>query len=57
MCCMDQVFKMTKDSPEFKQFLFDPSIPKREKVPTLNAMLAKMEVSEVTKHFMGECRL
>lgn len=44
---------MTTESPEFEQFIYDPSIPKNKKVPALNAILGKMEISEVTKQFFG----
>lgn len=47
-----EVYNLTGDSPEFEQFLYDPSIPKNKKVPALNAILDKMEVSDVTRHFL-----
>lgn len=49
-----QVYNLTGKSSEFEQFLYDPSIPKNKKVPALNAILDKMGVNEVTKHFFGE---
>ncbi len=52
--CYIQVYNLTGDSPEFEQFLYDPSIPKNKKVPALNAILDKMEVSDVTRHFLGK---
>lgn len=53
-----QVYNLTGESSEFEQFLYDPSVPKNKKVPALNAILDKMEVNEVTKHFFGEsCRM
>ena len=56
--CLLQVYNLTGESAEFEQFLYDPSVPKNKKVPALNAILDKMEVNEVTKHFFGEyCRL
>lgn len=54
---LSQVYNLTGESAEFEQFLYDPSVPKNKKVPALNAILDKMEVNEVTKHFFGEnCR-
>ncbi|DBA82048.1 TPA: ATP synthase F0 subcomplex subunit OSCP atp5 [Trebouxia sp. C0004] len=47
-----EVYNLTGDSPEFEQFLYDPSIPKNKKVPALHAILDKMEVSDVTRHFL-----
>ncbi|KAL0026382.1 hypothetical protein WJX79_005094 [Trebouxia sp. C0005] len=47
-----EVYNLTGDSPEFEQFLYDPSIPKNKKVPALNAILDKTEVSDVTRHFL-----
>lgn len=51
--CVLQVYNLTGESDEFEQFLYDPSVPKNKKVPALNAILEKMEVNEVTKHFFG----
>ena len=51
--CLLQVYNLTGESSEFEQFLYDPSVPKNKKVPALNAILDKMEVNEVTKHFFG----
>ena len=48
------MYNLTGESAEFEQFLYDPSIPKNKKVPALNAILEKMEVSDVTKHFFGK---
>ncbi|KAL3151911.1 hypothetical protein ABBQ32_001042 [Trebouxia sp. C0010 RCD-2024] len=48
-----EVYNLTGESSEFEQFLYDPSVPKNKKVPALNAILDKMEVNEVTKHFFG----
>ena len=44
---------MTCSSPEFDQFVSDPSIPKSKKIPAMGAILEKLEVSDVTKHFFG----
>ena len=52
-----QVYNLTGDSPEFEQFLYDPSIPKNKKVPALNAILDKMEVSDVTRQFLGKVNI
>ena len=52
--CLLQVYNLTGESDEFEQFLYDPSIPKNKKVPALNAILEKMEINEVTKHFFGK---
>ena len=58
MTCWPQIYNLSGESAEFEQFLDDPSIPKNKKVPALNAILEKMEVSDVTKHFFGKsgCR-
>lgn len=55
--CLLQVYNLTGESDEFEQFLYDPSVPKNKKVPALNAILEKMEVNEVTKHFFGRIGL
>ena len=55
--CWPQVYNLSGQSAEFGQFLEDPSIPKNKKVPALNAILDKMEVSDVTKHFLGEIQV
>lgn len=55
--CWQQVYNLSGESAEFGQFLEDPSIPKNKKVPALNAILEKMEVSDVTKHFLGEMKV
>ena len=52
-----QVYNLTGDSPEFEQFLYEPSIPKNKKVPALNAILDKMEVSDVTRQFLGKVNI
>ena len=49
-----QIYSLSGESAEFEQFLEDPSIPKNKKIPALNAILEKMEVNNVTKHFFGE---
>ena len=48
-----QVYNLTTTSPEFDQFVNDPSIPKSKKIPAMDAILEKLEVNEVTKHFFG----
>jgi len=48
---LTEVYNLTCSSPEFDQFVSDPSIPKSKKVPAMGAILDKLEVSDVTKHF------
>ena len=38
----------------FKQFLQDPSVPKMEKLTSLNEILKAMKVSETTSSLFGE---
>ena len=52
--CREQVWNTAAKSKEFRNFLKDPSIPKREKAESLDAVLGELQISEITKRFFGK---
>ena len=49
-----QIWNTAAESKDFREFLKDPSIPKREKQASLDAVLGELKVGELTHNFMGE---
>ena len=50
----EQVWNTAARSKEFRDFLKDPTIPKKAKSEGLNAVLTELKVSELTKRFFGK---
>ena len=48
-----QVYKLSKKSEEFAQFLRDPSVPKAQKSAVLQDVLDTAKVSDITKNFFS----
>lgn len=48
-----QVYKLSKKSDEFAQFLRDPSVPKPQKAAVLQDVLDSAKVSDITKNFFS----
>ena len=44
------------DSSEFYDFMKDPSIPKSQKKPALEAILQKLNCHDITQRFFGAMR-
>lgn len=50
---LSQVATLVADSDDFKEFVLDPSIPTQAKVEGLNAVLGKLQASDITKNFVA----
>ena len=49
-----QINQLSEADKMFKQFLQDPSVPKKEKLSSLGEILKEMKVSETTSSLFGE---
>ncbi|KAK9800887.1 hypothetical protein WJX73_006159 [Symbiochloris irregularis] len=47
------VWNTAADSENFRKFLKDPSIPKKEKAASLDAILKDLEIGDLTRNFFG----
>ncbi|KAK9828770.1 hypothetical protein WJX72_002002 [[Myrmecia] bisecta] len=50
---LTEIANLYSDSDLFHQFLIDPSVPKKEKLAGLDAILKKLSVSDLTQNFIG----
>ncbi len=53
-CMRLQINQLSEADKLFKQFLQDPSVPKKEKLSSLGEILKEMKVSETTSSLFGE---